>query len=101
MPYDLTAIEDFCRSEGWRCERTSPEEVRVRVCEDIDLCIANTEAGTDTYLGFSDGTWHTHGIATIMTGPDTYLELSPVEILTGLRDGDLLIGSRFLHEKLK
>ena len=101
MPYDLIAIEDFCRSEGLRCERTSPEEIRVRVRGNIDLCIANTEEGTDTYLGFSDGTWHTHGEATIMTGPDTYVELDPVGVLAGLRAGDLLIASRYLHGDLK
>lgn len=99
MRYDLPAIEDFCRAEGLCCERTSSEEIRVRICEDICLCITNTE--TDTYLGFADGTWHTHGKAMIMTGSDTYVELDPREVLAGLRRGDLLIGSRYLHEDLK
>jgi hypothetical protein len=101
MPYDLKAIEDFCRSERLSCERISPEELRVRFGRDFTLCIANTEGGTDTYLGFSDGAWHTHGEAMFMTGPDTYLELDPVEVLAGLRAGDLLIGSRYVRGELK
>lgn len=101
MPYDILAIEDFCRSKGLRIERSSPEEIRVRFSENVALCIANTEAGTDTYLGFSDHTWHTHGEAMIMTGTDTYIELDPVGVLEGLRVGELLIGSRYQHGDLK
>lgn len=101
MPYDLSAIEAFCRSEGMSCERGSEEELRVRLAGDFTLCIANTDGGTDTYLGFSDGTWHTHGEAMFMTGSDTYLKLTPVEVLAGLRAGDLLIGSRYVRGELK
>ena len=63
--------------------------------------IANAEKEEDLYLGLSDGSWHTHGEATFMTGSDTYIELGPTEVLAGLKAGELLIGSRYLHGELK
>jgi hypothetical protein len=101
MPYDLKSIEDFCRSEGLHCERTSSEEILVRIDSDVGLRITNAESEADIYFGLSDRTWHTHGDAVFMTGLDTYIELGPIEILAGLKNGDLLIGSRCLHGELQ
>lgn len=101
MSYDLDAIEADCRSYGLSCDRISLDELRVRFGEDCELCIANTESGADTYLGFSDGSWHTHGDAVFMTGADTYVELSPLQVIDGLRTGVLLIGSRYFQGELK
>lgn len=101
MQYDLRAIEDFCRTEGLRFERSSAEEIRVHVCKDSQLCFANTEGGTDTYLGFTDSAWHSHGDLMLMIGPDTSIELGPVEVLAGLKSGELLIATRHIDGKLK
>lgn len=101
MPYDLAAIESYCRSEGLRFERSSPEEVRVQVCEDSLLCFANMDEGRDTYLGFSDSAWHSHGDLMLMTGPDTSIELGPIEVLAGLKSGDLLIAIRSVAGAVK
>lgn len=101
MPFDLAAIKDFCRSENVSFEQTSPAEIRVLIGGGLKLCFAHTEAGTDTYIGFSDGTWHTHDALILMTGPDTYVKLGPVEILEQIKRGDLLIASRYLRDELK
>ena len=101
MPYDLPAIESFCRSEGLRCERASSDEILVRIDGDVGLRIANAEKEEDLYLGLSDGTWHTHGEAMFMTSSNTYIELGPTEVLAALKAGELLIGTRYLRGELK
>lgn len=70
------------------------------VGREMKLCFANAEAGSDTYLGFSDSTWHTHGALMLMTGSDTYVELDPIEVLERLKSGDILIASRHHDGKL-
>lgn len=101
MPYNLTEIEGYCHSEGFRFERTSPDEVRVHVCQDSPLCFANIEDDTDTYLGFIDSPWHSHEDLILMTGPDTSAEFGPIEILAGLKSGDLLIATRYVADKFQ
>ena len=101
MVYNLTEIESFCREEKIPYERVSPDEVQVYICEDSALCFANIEKGTDTYLGFADSAWHSHGDLTLMTGPDTTNEFSPIEILIGLRSGEMLISTLSVDGKFK
>jgi len=101
MPYDLTAIESYCHSERLRLERPSSEEVRVHVCQGSQLCFANTERGTDTYVGFIDSAWHSHGDLMLMTGPDTCVELDPIGVLAGLKSGELLIATQYVGGKIK
>lgn len=101
MRYDLTAIEDYCRAEGLRFERSSPDEVRVLICQDAQLCFSNTDGGADTYLGFTDSAWHSHGELMLMNGPDTYVELGPVEVLAGLKTGELLIAIRYMDGEFR
>lgn len=101
VSYDLQEIDVFCSSQGLPCRWVSPDEIRVQVASEIELCFANIEDGTDTYLGFSDSRWHTHDELVVMTNEITSIALSPIEVLKGLLVRELLISSSYSGNMLK
>lgn len=89
-PYDLKAVEEVCRELSIPTEVNS-DEVRVKLGADVTLTIANVLEEQDTFLGFDDVPWHTHGHLTLMTGLDTSVSYAPDELLLAIFTGDVFL----------
>ncbi|MBX7246735.1 MAG: hypothetical protein K1X53_14655 [Candidatus Sumerlaeaceae bacterium] len=99
--YDLCAIEETSLLLGLSCNRVDEYEIEVLIAPDTPLVFANTENGTDTYLGFNDVPWHTHGTLLLETGDSTFAEFGPEELLAALISGEVLIVAQYFGDELK
>ncbi|PYS99349.1 MAG: hypothetical protein DMF63_12080 [Acidobacteria bacterium] len=98
--YDLETIETTCLELGLPCKRTSDCEIEVAIAPGSVLVIANTDTGTDTYLGFRDVPAHSHGPLILMIGEATYVEYDPSEVLRGLVSGHVVILTQYMRGQL-
>ncbi len=100
MSYDLDTLEVLSGDLGFRATRPSPESIQIALCEGVTFEFHNLPEADDTVLGFSGTPWHTHGKITLMTGDATYVELDPLEILQGLKDGSVLVAEQYFDGAL-
>ena len=75
--------------------------MEVTIVPDGTLVFANTDAGADTYLGFRDLPWHSHGRLMLMTGEATYQEYAPEELIGALVSGEVLVVSQYIRGELR
>jgi len=101
MSYDLQTIEHACLQHRMRFRRCGDCELEVDLAPHGTLVFANTDGGSDTYLGFRDLPWHSHGKLILMTGDATYLEYEPKDLIEGLAVGDVLVVSQYVRGKLR
>ena len=101
MLYDLDEIERTCLEYGLRFLRTNESELEVEIIPSVRILFANhRELEEDTYLGFVDTPWHSHGKLMLMTSEDTFLEYSPVDLIHALMKKEILIISEHLDGKV-
>jgi hypothetical protein len=102
--YDLDTLEELARELGFHPSRTSPDELRVPILEGV-LAFQNLRPKEETLAGFvnADGLfyqhWHT---STPLLREDEagYVELVELDVLLGLRNGDILVRELYLNGKL-
>ena len=58
------------------------------------LCFQNAEREEDCLIGFLDTPWHTHDNLVFAGGRGYYIELNYLDLLTGLREGRVLVCER-------
>jgi len=101
MKYDLDVIEATCLKYRLKYVRISNFEMEVHVAPESILVFANTEDGSDTYLGFRDTPWHSHGMLMLMTGDTTYVEFDPSELLLNLISGQVVVVTQYMKGQLQ
>lgn len=97
--YDLEALEEFALELGFAPSCISPDELRVQVL-DGQLVFQNLRSEEDTVAGFIGTSSHWHGKLILMTGEAEYVELNELDILQGLRRGEILVSERYLNMEL-
>jgi hypothetical protein len=101
MSYDLKAIEQVCLRHRFSLRRCSDCEVEVDFASQGALTFANTDQGTDTYLGFRDCPWHSHGTLMLMTGDATFVEYAPEDLIEALVSGEVLVVSQYIGGQVR
>jgi hypothetical protein len=87
--YDLKLIHELCQELGFNSHQ-SGERLELELSEGI-LCFQNAERDEDCLIGFESTPWHYHDDLMVADGRGFYLELSYLDIVTGLKDGSVLI----------
>jgi hypothetical protein len=101
MYYDLDLLEEYCEELGFSSARSTPDSLKVKILEGIDLEFHNLRDTEDTIAGFKGTPSHWHGPATLNISDATYVELDELDIVKGLKGGDIVIVERYLNGHLK
>ncbi|MDB6122736.1 MAG: hypothetical protein JWQ71_1729 [Pedosphaera sp.] len=95
MRYDFELIHELCQELGLRsCIRTH-ERLEIELGEAVVLCFQNAERDEDCLAGFEGTPSHTHGDFMFVDGRSYYTEMNYLDVLTGLKDGEVLICERW------
>ena len=89
--YDLTLITQLCREIGFPARGEVGQTVEVNLGQDEILCFQNAEREEDCLIGFLGMPSHTHDDLMFAGGHGNHVELDYLNILTGLKDGRVLI----------
>lgn len=101
MSYDLQAVEMACREYGFPYVWLSDCEMEIEICPPwTPLVVANTDGGKDTYLGFKELPWHSHGNLLLIVSDTAHIEYFPEELIEAIASGDVLVVSQFLGDEL-
>lgn len=99
--YNLHSVHETCVLHALPSRFVTPLELEVAIYPDAILVFANVDEENDTYLGFRDTPWHSHGKFLLMTGESTYLQYDPTELVIAIAKGDVLIVSQPIGNRLK
>jgi hypothetical protein len=91
MRYDLELIDQFCREIGLLSRICSTERLEVELSKTAVLCFQNAEHEQDGLVGFEGTPWHTHDDFTFCDGRGNYVELNHLDVLAGLKTGQVLL----------
>jgi len=91
MRYDLDLLNEFCRELGLSSRLTGNSSLEVSLGDGTVLCFQNAERDEDCLMGFADTPWHTHDDLLFNDHHGHFVELDPLNLLTGLQSGDVLI----------
>ena len=112
MHFDLAMVSELCGEVGLSCVRRSADEVAVHLGAGITLLFQNVateytgEGGTTTtnedgnLIGFEGTQWHTHDGLMCSDRHGFYVELSYLDLVSGLADGIVLVCEQWLHGEL-
>ena len=100
MLYRLDELATLAAELGLETRRVDADRLDV-IIDDAVLAFCNVRRDADSRIGFEGTPWHAHDHVNFMTGQDTYLECDELEILVGLRSGELLIVSEFVGGVLR
>jgi hypothetical protein len=100
MAYRIDAIVSFCEEFELNSRRVEPNRVEVDFDEDGTLVFLNLPEEDDTLIGFDGTPWHVHDKLTLMTGESTYVELDELQVLQGIKSGNILVVSRYVSNEL-
>jgi len=91
MQYDLEMIADLCDELFFPHRMSTPNEVLVELETGVELVFLNWPDEDDCLMGISGTDWHTHGSLTCADRHGHYVELTYLDVLTGLADGTVLL----------
>lgn len=100
MTYQIDEIISLCAELGFSCQRVSENEVEVSFEEDGILEFQNMPEENDTLVGFKGTPWHGHDQLCLMTGKSTYIHCDELELLVGLKSGEIVIVSQYMSTNL-
>jgi hypothetical protein len=93
MRYDLELITQLCREIGLSARTDPDQRVEVDLGQDAILCFQNAEREEDCRICFLGMPWHIHDNPTFANAHG-YIELDYLDLLTGLKDGRVLVCER-------
>jgi hypothetical protein len=93
--YDLKLIHELCGELGLRSRIVSDESVEVDLGGDAILCFCNAALEKDCLIEFRDTPWHQHDDFLPTDCRGHYLVLDYLDLLTGLKEGKVLVCERW------
>jgi hypothetical protein len=93
--YDLQLIQELCVELQLRSAALSAEEVEVDLGGGAVLCFVNSEHDQDCLVGFKGTPWHAHDDFTFHDRQGNCVELNYLDVLTGLKEGKVLVCERW------
>ena len=100
MLYRLDELAKLAAELGFEARRVDGDRLDV-VIDDAVLAFCNLSKDADSLVGFDGTPWHSHDRVQFMTGQNSYLECDELEILIGLRSGELMIVSELVRGVLR
>ena len=100
MRYDLKLIRELCQELGLRSSFRSDDLVAIELGEDCVLVFQNVERDEDCLVGFDGTPWHTHDVFVFVDGRGYYTEMDYLDVVSGLKDGRVLVCERWLEGRL-
>ncbi len=100
MYYDLDILEELSLELGFASNRISSDDLEITLIDDIILVFRNLRDEEDTVSGIKGTPSHTHGKLILMTGDSTYIKLDELDVLQGIKNGDILINERYVNNEL-
>jgi len=101
MRYDLKLIHELCQELGLRSRVQSDALLDIELGDDCVLFFQNTEGEDDCMVGFHGTTpWHSHGDFIFADCRGYFAELSYLDVISGLKEGIILICERWIDDRL-
>lgn len=100
MRFDLEMVSDLCEEVGLEVVRRSPDDVAICLEPGVVLMFLNAPKDDDCLIGFEGTQWHTHEGLMCSDRHGHYVELSYLDVVTGLADGTLLLCEQWLRGEL-
>lgn len=94
MRYDLDLVNQLCREIGLMVQMDTADRVEIDLGRNAVLCFQNAEREDDCLIGFLGMPWHVHDNLIFVDARGNYIELDYLNLLTGLKDGRVLIRER-------
>jgi hypothetical protein len=95
MRYRLDELAALAAELGFEARRVDHERLDV-VIDDAVLAFCNLSKDADSLVGFDGTPWHSHDHVQFLTGSSSWVECDELEILTGLRSGELVVISQLV-----
>jgi hypothetical protein len=99
MRYDLDLICQLCREIGLSVRAEPDLCVEVDLGRDAILCFQNDQREEDCLMGFLGTPWHVHDDLMFADGRGYYIELDYLNLLTGLKEGQVLVCEREVENR--
>lgn len=94
MRYDLDLVNQLCREIALMVQMDTADRVEIDLGRNAVLCFQNAEREDDCLIGFLGMPWHVHDNLIFVDARGNYIELDYLNLLTGLKDGRVLIRER-------
>ena len=100
MHYRLDELTALAAELGFDAKRVDRDRLDVMI-DDVVLAFCNLSEDADSLVGFDGTPWHSHDLVQFMTGENSWIECDELEILIGLRSGELVVVSQFVDGVLR
>ena len=100
MRYDLDLVNQLCREIGLIVRADTDRRVEVDLGGGAVLCFQNAEREDDCLIGFLGTPSHTHDNPMFVDARGNYVELDYLNLLTGLKEGRVLVREREVKGKI-
>jgi hypothetical protein len=98
MRYDLDLVNRLCREIGLIVVRQDADRrLEIDLGRNALLCFQNAEREEDCLIGVVGVPWHVHDNLMFVDARGNYIELDYLNLLTGLKEGRVLICERELN----
>jgi hypothetical protein len=94
MRYDLALVDQLCREIGLIVRLATDRRIEVDLGRGTILCVQNAEREEDCLIGLLGMPWHVHDNLVFVGGRGYFIELDYLDLLTGLKEGRVLICER-------
>lgn len=94
MHYDLDLVKQLCREIGLIVRLDTADRIEIDLGRNAVLYFQNAEREDDCVIGFLGVPWHVHDNLIFADARGNYIELDYLNLLTGLKDGRVLIRER-------
>ena len=101
MIYDLPLIAELCNELGYEKVESSPNAVEVELFKDVTLAFQNIDNCTDSLMGFLGTSWHNHGDIVFSGQEGRYIEMTYLDVVSGIKEGKVLVCELHNNEVLK
>ena len=91
MRLDLDQVSELCKEVGLPCEQRSADEVALEVEPGAVLLFRNYPGEDDNLVGFEGTEWHTHDGLMCSDRHGYHIELTYLDLVSGLADGSMLV----------
>lgn len=91
MLIDLDLVSELCEEVGLPCEQRSADELALDVEPGTVLLFRNYPGEDDNLVGFDGTQWHTHDCLMCSDRHGYHIDLTYLDLVSGLADGSVLI----------
>lgn len=97
MKLELDIIAGLTKDLGFSSRFGNLNELEIEMSPGIIFIFKNIENEDDNAFGFQDTPWHSHDKLSLMVGDDSYIELNDIEIIVGIKEGNVLLCEQYVN----